>query len=59
MREEGGDEDTNNFSGATHFFRRFSDLSANGRRVVLILIGYRCHMSLSPVEMLHANNVIV
>ena len=60
MRAEGGGVDTGNFYvWCTHFVKHVADLTSNNRKVLLILDGYRCHMSVRTLEMLNAHGVIV
>lgn len=50
-REEGGGVDSANFlSWARHFVDSVRDLTAGGRKVLLIYDGYRSHMSLAVLE---------
>ena len=60
MRAEGGGVVTGNiYVWCTHFVKHVADLTSNNRKVLLILDGYRCYMSVRTLEMLNVHRVIV
>lgn len=60
VREQLGGVDTHNFyNWACNFVRDTKDLTANGRKLLLIYDGYRSHMSLQVLQLLHQNGIIV
>eukprot|EP00171_Calliarthron_tuberculosum_P002273 IDg2273t1 len=60
FREERGGVDTKNFLGwARLFVDSVRDLTANGRKVLLIFDAYRSHMSLQVIQLFHDNGVVV
>lgn len=60
MREAGGGVDSQNFAlWAAHFINSVQHLTINQRKILLILDGYRSHMSLHVLEILNDNNIIV
>lgn len=60
MREQEGGVDTPKvLVWCTDFTNHVAGLTQNGRKVLLIVEGYRSHMSLSALEKLHNHNIIV
>jgi len=60
MREEVGGVDSDAFlDWAKHFIIHVRDLTQNGRKVLLTFDGYRSHMSLRVLQLLHDNSVVV
>ena len=60
MREAGGGVDTANvFKWALSFVQHVKPLTNDGRKVLLVMDGYRSHISVQVLEKFHHNNVIV